>query len=97
MAPRIKIRRRDRMLHKRFSASMQHYLLATLGMELHKYVSIPRVFLRTAKTFSRRTALWDRVGQDYQGITYGALLKRANGFAAALLSQGTGPRSAVAM
>ena len=97
MAPRIKIRRRVRMLHKRFSTSMQHYLLATLGMELHKNVSIPRVFLRTAKTFSRRTALWDRVGQDYQGITYGALLKRANGFAAALLSQGTGPRSAVAM
>ncbi len=97
MPAKHKINRRERALHRRFSTSTQNYLLATLGMELHKNVSIPRVFLRTARTFSRRTALCDRVEGGYKAITYGELLRRVNGFASALIGQGISPRSAVAM
>ena len=88
---------KDSALHNKFSASLQQYLLTTMGMELHKNISIPRVFSRTASTFRDRLAVLDKVGHSYEGITYGELLVKVTNFAAALLRRGIGPHQAVAM
>ena len=87
----------DLALHKKFSTSLQQYLLTTMGMELHKNISIPRVFTRTASTFCDKPALYDRVGDAYVGLTYKELLARINNFAAALLKRGIREQQAAAI
>jgi long-chain acyl-CoA synthetase len=80
-----------------FNEAIQNYLLATLGMEIHDDVSIPRVFLRTAAVFGKKPAVAEKVGGVYNSMSYNELLETVNQFAAGLIANDVQIKNCIAI